>query len=68
MKLKPCPFCGGEAKWKDTGNSCFPYQIVCESCFCGTDINHRKDILLARWNTREPMDRYAEESEEVQNG
>ena len=37
MKLKPCPFCGGEAKVK--GNIMFTgYSVVCLNDKCGAHI------------------------------
>ena len=58
-KIKPCPFCGGEATIKDCGNEV--YKIECDNDFCiGAHIHYmRKDIkqLTDDWNTRKPIDR-----------
>lgn len=64
-KLKSCPFCGGKAEWWDTFDEIFPYQIVCKSCYCGTDAMATKHGVIERWNTRKPMDRIVEQLEEA---
>lgn len=51
--LKPCPFCGGEAKFEVYGGtSC---AVVCESCHCGTATVCLNDGMQAvkAWNRRE---------------
>lgn len=62
-KLKPCPFCGGEAVWWDTGDHKYPYQIVCRSCFCETNETQTRSSAIEAWNTRKPMDRIVEQLE-----
>lgn len=37
IKLKPCPFCGGEAEIIQFVNPKNFYRIGCEDCRCGTD-------------------------------
>ena len=64
MKLKPCPFCGGSAEMWDTEDVQYPYQIVCMSCFCGTDEKTYKESAIEAWNRREPMDKIVEQLEE----
>ena len=48
-KLKPCPFCGGEAKIKENGAE-YNY-ISCKRCKNGTAYGYQ-DQVIARWNTR----------------
>lgn len=48
--LLPCPFCGGEAEFRD-GSSTKPY-IRCKSCGCRTWGSHAYDKLAAAWNRR----------------
>ena len=49
-ELKPCPFCGGEAKVMDMG---FPYWVYCTKCYAkvhGGTLDE-KDSIEA-WNRR----------------
>ena len=58
-KLKPCPFCGGEAfYWLDTSYD-DKHVIECESC--GTDMRdeYEKDDAIEKWNTRHIPEGYA---------
>lgn len=48
--LLPCPFCGGEAEFRD-GSSTKPY-IRCKSCGCRTWGSYAYDNLVAAWNRR----------------
>ena len=58
MKLKPCPFCGGEAELIDMSDDNWgnPYQICCENkCELGETnwyTECRKDELIKAWNQR----------------
>ena len=50
VELKPCPFCGGEAKWESG-------SIKCGFC----DLKFRKhgmsyEATNKAWNTRKPME------------
>jgi len=63
MKLKPCPFCGGEATLKDfTGDEYCPgYAVQCNNgdtrnCgICGTPIYAEKEQAIKAWNTRKDL-------------
>jgi len=55
--LKPCPFCGGEAKhyhhsshggWSNTDSVC----CTNEDCGCGTCLHETEASAIAAWNTR----------------
>jgi len=52
-KLKPCPFCGGQAEFS-ASNATF-CAIFCVDC--GAEIKQysktAKDAAIERWNTRE---------------
>lgn len=51
-KLRPCPFCGGEAK-EFTGEDAAPHRwtVECDSCgaHVGSDTRHK---ARAKWNRR----------------
>lgn len=64
-KLKPCPFCGGEAEAKkEIGGSC--WKVKCKQCSCevGRYWFHNKNHAIIAWNTRKPMDNIVEQLEE----
>lgn len=70
-KLKPCPFCGGEAEVighyiKGVANN-YQYFVRCKSCkarprSCNTF--KKKEKAIEYWNTRKPIDRIVEQLEE----
>ena len=54
-KLKPCPFCGGEAEmrpWKYNGHD--RYDFFCGHCGCSfiAGTCETKEEAIAKWNTR----------------
>lgn len=54
MKLKPCPFCGGEAETRYL--YCRPY-IICSKCHARIPCYNTYPKAAKAWNRREPMDR-----------
>lgn len=56
MKLKPCPFCGGEAK-------AYNGQVVCTKCWSGSACEDTTEKAIETWNRREPMDKIVEQLE-----
>jgi hypothetical protein len=54
--LKPCPFCGAEARWvEDTGEFDKPFGLIvehAETCFLGSRMMAEWEHILAAWNTR----------------
>lgn len=57
-ELKPCPFCGGDAKMKEVtyGNNCSAYVVWCGNGNCGVQpstryFRVRKEAVEA-WNRR----------------
>lgn len=50
MKLKPCPFCGGEAAIKTDGVGEFIECATCHVCIFGSFYTRKQKIN--RWNTR----------------
>ena len=62
-KLKPCPFCGGEA---DTIWRHGYWSVLCYKCHAETSGFHEEDAVKA-WNRRESMNRIVERLEEEKN-
>ncbi|HJC89564.1 MAG TPA: Lar family restriction alleviation protein [Candidatus Mediterraneibacter excrementigallinarum] len=55
IKLKPCPFCGGEAKL--TGNPYAEMWVVeCGICHALSDVCHTQEDAAEKWNRRESDD------------
>ena len=58
IKLKPCPFCGGEAKvfkHKKTMASfgtLFSHEVECAYCFCRTGLYPSEEKAVNAWNRR----------------
>lgn len=48
--LLPCPYCGGEAEFRD-GSSTTPY-IRCKKCGCRTGSSRDEERLVRIWNRR----------------
>ncbi len=56
-QLKPCPFCGGDAKrmtiGEDEPNNTGGDVIVCTRCQASSHVEFgRKENLVSRWNAR----------------
>ena len=50
-KLLPCPYCGGEGKFKESGY--MPeFWVRCKKCFADTRICKTPDKAIKAWNTR----------------
>lgn len=49
-KLKPCPFCGGDASIRT--NIFGEYEIVCKKCFFSAFTSPKKKVAINRWNRR----------------
>lgn len=68
MSLEPCPFCGGEAEWRDDHGVCdVPFGLVVaheKHCFLNHIAFEEADIIAA-WNTRAPDPRIATLEAEV---
>ena len=48
-KLKPCPFCGGEATLEDTSTG---FGVICWNCQISTTMDWKSDKAIAIWNNR----------------
>lgn len=71
IRLKPCPFCGGEARLygnsKPIGARMKHYQVaVCtnDDCGCRTSPCETVEDAIYKWNTRTPMANIVEKLEE----
>ena len=48
--LDPCPFCGGEAAFRNDNNE-LPLQAICKKCGATSDYGTREFVMQA-WNRR----------------
>lgn len=77
IKLKPCPFCGGEAyinyETMTDEHKIYWAQVLCKKCHCRSAGNwsdryasaERKEVKA--WNTRKPMERIVAQLENEVN-
>lgn len=62
IKLKPCPFCGGEAHKRiafpvdSDGMEMNMYIVECENCDIGFSRLWDEEEVIEAWNTRKPME------------
>lgn len=49
-KLKPCPFCGGEAESKELWNR--DYEIECKKCGARSGEYLKEKYAIENWNRR----------------
>lgn len=67
IKLKPCPFCGGEARLQRK-NKKHGYYVICKKCGCRTpyfqyqfdSLEKLRETAIEAWNTRKPVERILE--------
>ena len=52
-KLKPCPFCGSEARLNDIANKHRWWSVVCNVCIASTNMKTSKAAAIEAWNRRE---------------
>jgi len=62
-KLKPCPFCGGEAEYCKGDWIGKEYWVKCTKCSCKTSLSNNYKKPIEEWNTRKPIDRIVEQLE-----
>ena len=67
-RLKPCPFCGGEARITKLPKSVKPkaFHIGCSQCGAVKILFMTEEEAIRQWNTRKPMDRIVERLKEYQ--
>lgn len=51
-KLKPCPFCGGEAEFKRVGSARQSEIVGCTDCHCELESGDRDHYSGSSWNYR----------------
>lgn len=52
-RIKPCPFCGGEAVEKRTGHAPdYKHKVVCTICGCRTGETVAPPTHIRIWNRR----------------
>lgn len=49
-KLKPCPFCGGEAIVSGCDDTL--WSVICKKCAASIDYNDTKQEAIIAWNRR----------------
>jgi len=55
IKLKQCPFCGGDADlWGASGGGIndMTHWVSCTKCYCGTDVFGSESEAVESWNSR----------------
>jgi Lar family restriction alleviation protein len=52
MKMKPCPFCGGEPFVEDSARKEEIIVIQCQECFGEGPIGETKAEAIGAWNKR----------------
>lgn len=58
IKLKPCPFCGGEAEAVYAPNDINRWGVQCKSCGCTVEVEEWKGVedtkenAIKAWNRR----------------
>lgn len=67
MKLKPCPFCGGEANIQEDNlfGTFIPY---CPNCLTQKGRFSSRESAIEAWNRREPMDKIVEQLKQLSIG
>ena len=72
-RLKPCPFCGGEARIsadteavRDSEGRLWAFTVVCDKCCATSGLTYSPKKAIEAWNTRKPMERIVEKLEERQ--
>lgn len=67
VKLKPCPFCGGEAglrHYEDFNkdfSSVYKFYVWCKDCEVQSMPTANVERAINAWNTRKPMDDIVEQ-------
>lgn len=54
-KLKPCPFCGGEARLSRDFQTF--HFVRCEDCGLGTQFRQWRGKAIRAWNRRTPKEK-----------
>lgn len=66
MKLKPCPFCGGEAEvWHNNVEEYKLYTAQCMNCGVSTPYYLHEEVAIVAWSRRNPIDKVVEQLSEA---
>lgn len=52
IKLKPCPFCGGEAECYTNYYNQYQWTVQCDKCLCRTLFYYNREDAKRAWNRR----------------
>ena len=59
-KIKPCPFCGGNARissdteaTKDSQGRLWAFTVVCDKCCASSGLTFKPERAVEAWNRRE---------------
>jgi Lar family restriction alleviation protein len=52
VKLKPCPFCGGDADLLEQDPRQLATLVACSDCGASIPASTSEDDAIRRWNTR----------------
>lgn len=65
IKLKPCPYCGGEAEFERVGTARVSTIVSCTECGATLESGEVGEIAGASWNIREADNQLAKANERV---
>lgn len=63
IKLKPCPFCGGEAEFERVGTARMSTIVSCTECGATLESGEAGEIAGTSWNSREADEQLAKANE-----
>lgn len=55
-ELKPCPFCGGEARAFTAGGADWASEVQCRECNASSECHETPEDAAEVWNRRAPVE------------